>query len=111
VSATPNGNNAAIGAGGAGLSSSISGSNVTYAAGARAGWQGGDSVGDPGTANTGNGGRGGSSGVNGLAGGSGIVVIRYPDTFATATTTGSPNVIYANANIIYRFWQSGSLTF
>jgi hypothetical protein len=44
-------------------------------------------------------------------GGAGIVVIRYPDTFATATTTGSPNVIYANANIIYRFWQSGSITF
>jgi hypothetical protein len=40
------------------------------------------------------------------------VVIRYPDTFATAnSTTGSPNVIYANANIIYRFWQSGTITF
>ena len=45
------------------------------------------------------------------AGGSGIAVIRYPDTFALATTTGSPNVIYANANIIYRFWQSGTIIF
>ena len=45
------------------------------------------------------------------AGGSGIAVIRYPDTYANATVTGSPNVIYANANIIYRFWQSGTITF
>ena len=51
-----------------------------------------------------------SSGSGGQ-GGSGIVFVRYPDTFATATTTGSPNVIYANANIIYRFWQSGTITF
>ena len=61
---------------------------------------------------------GGGSGMSGDypsyssgSGGTGIVIIRYPDTFATATTTGSPNVIYANANIIYRFWQSGSITF
>ena len=64
--------------------------------------------------NTGGGGSGMSNdqpaGFAG-SGGAGIVVIRYPDTFATATTTGSPNVIYANANIIYRFWQSGSITF
>jgi hypothetical protein len=25
--------------------------------------------------------------------------------------TGSPNVIYANSSIIYRFWQSGTITF
>jgi hypothetical protein len=63
-----------------------------------------------GTVNTGGGGGGGYASV-GSAGASGIAVIRYPDTFALATTTGSPNVIYANANIIYRFWQSGTITF
>jgi hypothetical protein len=48
----------------------------------------------------------------GGSGGSGVVIIRHPDTFLEArTTTGSPNVIYANANIIYRFWQSGTITF
>jgi hypothetical protein len=64
--------------------------------------------------NTGGGGGGGGNipaGGSGQAGGSGIAVIRYPDTFANATVTGSPNVIYANANIIYRFWQSGTIIF
>jgi hypothetical protein len=38
--------------------------------------------------------------------------VRFPDTFAAANTvTGSPNVIYAESNIIYRFWQSGTITF
>ena len=72
----------------------------------------GPQAGSGGTVNTGGGGGGSQSADgSGSSGGSGIVVIRYPDTFATATTTGSPNVIYANANIIYRFWQSGSITF
>ena len=46
------------------------------------------------------------------SGGSGIVVIAYPTSVAgnARTTTGSPNVIYANGNVIYRFWQSGSIT-
>ena len=111
------------------LYNSISGSNVAYAGGgggggfaAIAGGSGGTGGGGNGV-NTGPGGNGtlntggGGGGVynSGVAtagtGGSGIVVIRYPDTFATATTTGSPNVIYANANIIYRFWQSGTITF
>ena len=26
-------------------------------------------------------------------------------------TTGSPNVIYANSNIIYTFWQSGTIVY
>jgi hypothetical protein len=46
------------------------------------------------------------------AGGSGIVILRYPNTYAYATNTvGSPNVIISGGNIIYRFWQSGSITF
>jgi hypothetical protein len=71
-------------------------------------------AGGSGTPNTGGGGGGvyNSGAATAGTGGSGIAIIRYPDTFAIATsTTGSPNVIYANANIIYRFWQSGTITF
>jgi hypothetical protein len=28
-----------------------------------------------------------------------------------SANTGSPNVIISGGNIIYRFWQSGSITF
>ena len=111
ANATP-GSSAGIGAGGAGVSSSISGTAVTYAAGARGGWQGGDSLPSPGTANTGNGGIGGSSGVNGAAGGSGIVIIRYADTFSAASaTTGSPTITVAGGYRVYKFTSSGSITF
>ena len=110
------------GYGGFGIHSSISGANVGYAGGGagRTGvtntggsqgggqWPGGDA-----NISTGGGGAAGGAGTPsnpGGNGGSGIVVIRYPDTFANATiTTGSPNVIYANSNVIYRFWQSGSI--
>jgi hypothetical protein len=124
------------GAGGAGTATSISGSATFYAGGGGGGGytganpvalggaggtggggagSAGDTVATAGTTNTGGGG-GGSGGYpgngSGANGGSGIVIVRYPDTLATAAaTTGSPNVIYANANIIYRFWQSGSITF
>ena len=114
--------------GGNGLQTSISGAATYYGGGGAGAGQNGQ-VGEGGLGGGGSGPQGpGSSGsINtgggggGMAadtptqfagsGGSGIVIIRYPDTFATATTTGSPNVIYANANIIYRFWQTGSITF
>lgn len=75
------------GVGGAGLSSSISGSPVTYAAGGAGGDQG---AGSPvaGPANTGNGGGGGfgqAGNFNGTAGGSGVVIIRYPTGLVNAT--------------------------
>jgi hypothetical protein len=60
---------------------------------------------------------GGGGGVSDLsnpagAGGSGVVIIRYPDTYDAATsTTGSPNVIVTGGYRIYRFWQSGSIIF
>jgi hypothetical protein len=85
----------ASGNGGAGLSSSITGSSVTYAGGGGGGSYntavgaggsgGGGAGGDPlilgvnavaGTVNTGGGG-GGNTGADGAAGGSGVVVIRY----------------------------------
>ena len=64
-------NNQSLG-GGAGLSNSITGTAVTYAAG------GGSGNGGAGTVNTGNGGGGGNgnSGGAGGAGGSGVVIVR-----------------------------------
>ena len=117
------------GKGGVGLYNSISGSNVAYAGGGSSrtdlptgipgGLGGGGNGGNDasirataGNVNTGGGGGGDTLGQPGRAGGSGIAIIRYPDTYAVnATVTGSPNVIYANANIIYRFWQSGTIQF
>jgi hypothetical protein len=63
------------------------------------------------SANANQGGGGAYSTPSGGAGGSGIVVVSHPVAFLEVGTTGSPNVIYANANIIYRFWQSGTITF
>jgi hypothetical protein len=38
--------------------------------------------------------------------------LKYPSAFANASnTTGNPNVIVSGGNTIYRFWQSGSITF
>ena len=68
-----------ISAGGPGLTNSMSGSPVVYAAGGK-GYNRSGSDSDKstsGAANTGNGGHGGSSSVAGGAGGSGIVIIRY----------------------------------
>jgi hypothetical protein len=57
--------------------------------------------------NTGSGG-GSASG----AGGSGIVIIRYADTFAEASsTTGSPTVTVTGGYRIYQWTGSGSVTF
>jgi hypothetical protein len=71
--------------------------------------------GSAGTANTGGGGGGGpriGGGVNGGAGGSGIVILRYPDTFIAATsTTGSPTITVAGGFRVYKFTASGSITF
>jgi hypothetical protein len=89
------------GIGGTGTASAISGTVTTYAGGGagygatsgavQAGAGGGGS-GAAGTANTGGGGGGSGSGT-GYNGGSGIVIISYPDVYAAPTaTTGSPTV-------------------
>jgi hypothetical protein len=69
--------------------------------------------GQPGAQNTGGGGGGnGGFSYNGGTGGSGIVVIRYADTFAAATnTTGSPTVTVTGGYRIYTWTSSGSITF
>ena len=127
--------------GGNGLYNNISGANIAYAGGgsggvypvgspANAGGVGGGGQGGArlfgGTANlatSGNVNTGGGGGSNGYdaanpsptnaagAGGSGIVILSHSNTYANATVTGSPNVTYANGNVIYRFWQSGTIDF
>lgn len=81
---------------GAGLASSISGSSVTYAAGAYL------------TALT----NPGDGGKNLQTGNAGTVIIRYPDTDpAAASTTGSPTITVSGGYRIYKWTASGSITF
>ncbi len=119
------------GAGGVGVQSSIDGTATYYAgggggggrsSGGGAGGLGGGGkgqrsgqTGTAGTANTGGGGGGAGdvgSPKNGFNGGSGIVIIRYPDTYALATsTTGSPTITTTGGYRIYKWTSSGSITF
>ena len=60
----------------------------------------------------GGGGGGAITGTAGGTGGSGIVVIRYPDTYlAAASTTGSPTITVAGGYRVYSWTGSGSITF
>jgi hypothetical protein len=62
-----------------------------------------------GATNTGGGGGGG--GATGAEGGSGVVIIKYADTYQAATsTTGSPTITVAGGYRIYKFTGSGSIT-
>lgn len=115
------------GNGGVGLSSSISGSSVFYAGGGGGSGLGGTSGGNGGggaggttatgrasaTANTGGGGGGGGAAADGKGlGGSGVVIIRYADTYsAAASTTGSPTITVAGGYRVYKWTSSGSITF
>jgi hypothetical protein len=65
-----------------------------------------------GTANTGGGaGGGGPLGVR-PSGGSGVVIIRYSNTYAdAASTTGSPTFTNTGGYKIYKWTGSGSITF
>jgi len=48
----------------------------------------------------------------GGAGGSGVVIIRYADTyFAATSTTGSPTITVAGGYRVYKWTASGSITF
>ena len=119
-----NGGNQVAGNGGAGIGYNLVGS-VTFYAGGGAGqsyapggsYIGSGGVGGGGGNSTGGENTGGGGGINiagsglGLAGGPGIAIIRYSDTKANATTTGSPNLIISGGFKTYRFWQSGSITF
>jgi hypothetical protein len=120
-------------AGGLGTASSITGSPVTYASGgggasfavaaaARTpggGGKGAQSITSPtagvdADANTGGGGGGGWTVGTTYAtlGGSGLVVIRYADSYAAATsTTGSPTITVAGGYRVYKWTGNGSITF
>lgn len=128
ASAGANNSGAVGGDGGNGTASSISGSSTFYAGGGGgggnnntpgAGGNGGGgaggingAAGTAGTANTGGGGGGGANDRSGANGGSGVVIIRYPDTFVAAVaTTGSPTVTVTGGFRIYRWTGSGSITF
>lgn len=70
----------------------------------------------PGDVNTGGGGGGagggfGSScgGKSGGLGGSGIVIIKYPDSIPAAVTTGSPTITVSGGYRIYKFTGSGTI--
>ena len=123
------GQSANPGNGGVGLSSSISGTSTYYAGGGAGGGNnsfGTGGLGGGGGTNTANqngtlntGGGGGSSGVGtgagpGGNGGSGIVIIRYADTYPAATSTtgvaaGFP--VVSGGYRIYKWITSGSITF
>jgi hypothetical protein len=65
-----------------------------------------------GTDNTGSGGGGGCYTANSQAGGSGIVIIRYANTYPdAASTTGSPTFTNTGGYKIYTWTGSGSITF
>jgi hypothetical protein len=71
-------------AGGDGTSNSITGTAVTYAAGGSGG-----SGSTSGGANTGNGGQAGIQGTTPGSGGSGVVILAYPDTYAALISIGA----------------------
>jgi len=116
--------------GGAGLYFTTSGSSVAYGGGGGASGGyivGGDGAGGvggggnptnltataSGTANTGGGGGGtGYVAFNNGNGGSGIVALKYPDTYpAASSTTGSPSITVSGGFRYYRWTGSGSITF
>ena len=128
-----NGTNSAGGNGGPGLASSISGPSTTRAGGGggaayssgtsgsggsggggNAGAQGGNNPGFAATINTGSGGGGSSasseSPTTGGTGGTGVVILRVPTAFYSATTTGSPTVSTSGSDTIMIFTGSGSYT-
>jgi hypothetical protein len=126
--------------GGNGLQNSITGSSIYYAAGGGAGGNSngvglsgtggsGDggaytgapsfihNVGSNGRVNKGDGAGGGAStgisgsGRNGGTGGSGVVIVRWSDSFPIATsTTGSPTYTNVGGFRIYEFTSSGTIT-
>ena len=84
---------------GPGLSSSISGSSVTYAAGGRGNVPSAQPV------NSGNGGN------SMTAGASGVVIIAYSNIYKLATVSGSVTQTNVGGNYIYTFTGSGTITF
>jgi hypothetical protein len=113
---TSNGGN-----GGTGLTSSITGSAITYAGGggggkdvfAGPGGPGSNGAGGGSTVNRGGGGQGATTNgapFPGEAGGSGVIILSIPTISYTGTTTGAPTVSTVGANTILVYTASGSYT-
>jgi hypothetical protein len=109
-----------------GIASAISGTVTTYAGGGAGGAPngltrglggvggGGSATGGCGTsgsANTGGGGAPGCNNTNAGSGGSGIVIIRYPNTFADASSVTNGTKTSITGFTVYTFTTSGSITF
>jgi hypothetical protein len=107
--------NASGGTGGIGVASSITGSSVTRAVGGTGNFGSGNSGNASGAANTGNGGNGGSLSLVGGNGGSGIVVIAYPDTYPAITTIPGTLTYDQPTRAGYRVYRftagTGTITF
>ena len=115
------------GKGGNGAPSLITGANVIYAGGGAGGSTpganggggagGGGAANVAGTINTGGGG-GGGNGPNpgatptwsGSSGGSGIVIVAYPDIYPQANSSPGATYSLANNNRVYSFTTSGTIT-
>jgi hypothetical protein len=67
----------------------------------------------PNSNDTGSGGGSGSAtSTYGANGGSGLVIVSYPDTYSAASaTTGSPAIALVGGYRYYKFTSSGSMTF
>jgi hypothetical protein len=76
---------------------------VNASGGTGGGGNGGTSAGSTNT--------GGGGGGRMFAGGSGVCILRYPDSHAAATTTGSPTVTTSGGYRYYKFTSSGTITF
>ena len=104
------------GTAGPGKTMVITGAETTYAQGGPGVIVNNNIVGPAGTANTGNGGTGGRTNtggsVNGGSGGSGIIIIAYPDTYAApASISGTYTTPTRSGYRVYQFTGSGSITF
>jgi hypothetical protein len=128
-----NASSTAAGAGGAGLSSNITGSAVTRAGGGGGGCNDTDTVGTGGSGGGGNGGNNAASATSGTAntggggggggygsytspgnGGSGVLILRYPNTYTitlgagltgSTATDGSDKVTTITAGADYVSWS------
>jgi len=91
------------------------GGGGTGASSVGAGGYGGGGAGTNGPANAGaahTGGGSSGSNTSSSPGGSGVVILRYLDSYAAASaTTGSPTIIVSGGYRIYTWTSSGSITF
>ena len=102
----PSSGGGAGGTNGSGLASSITGASVTYCSG------GAPYRESTTAANLGNGGDGAmTNGTTGKAGGSGVIILRFLTPAGTPSTTGSPTITTDGSYKVYKFTQSGSITF